>query len=176
MKLYLFWAVSIPAAAIVLAGCATQYVAPAGGPISTIEFTNEAPKPMSVHLHGGSAECTDRRSAGLVKPESVRKVAVPAGSSFVFTAGVDTGNPSAFGALGAAGGIIAALTYKGCTPTIEFVPEANRAYLFRMTSDGKDCSYQFTTQDSNGKVQPVMFTAREWIRASTEAGPFCRKK
>jgi hypothetical protein len=162
------------------AGCATPYKEPTGSNVASIEFIDETSQPMSVHLHGDAKECTDRVNTGGVQPNSRRKVVVRAEQSTAFTVGMDPkglGISHMFGALGA---LLGANTYKGCTPTLDFIPEAGRTYVFRMNSDASVCSYQFFARPLAGQpadeAVPVNFTQREWIRASTETGPFCKKK
>jgi hypothetical protein len=171
------------ATAIAISGCVKPYIEPTGTSIASIEFINDAPETMPIYLHGDSKECTDRMSAGFVQPKAQRKLIIPAGQNLVFTAGVNvgTGKSIALGAMGGAiGGLVAATIYKGCLSTIDFFPEVGGTYVFRMNSDGKDCSYQFFAKPSANQrpdeVLPVAFTTREWIRAMGEAGPFCKKK
>ena len=173
------------ATAVAISGCAApQYIEPAGNSIASIEFIDEASeRTMSIYFHGDSKECTDRTTAGLVQPKSQRKLAIPAGQDLVFTVGLNASIGKSLAILatgGAIGGLIAASTYKGCLPTIDFVPEVGGIYVFRMNLDGKDCSYQFFAKPSanqqSDKALPVAFTTREWIRAFGEAGPFCKKK
>lgn len=63
-----------PIAAIaisVLSGCAAAYQAIIGPLAVPLSFSNETSKPMSVHLYGGSDECTSRRPLGLLAPTEI---------------------------------------------------------------------------------------------------------
>jgi hypothetical protein len=173
-------AVSICTAALVASGCAVPYKEPTGKSTATIEFIDDASDKMSVHLHGDAKECTDRASAGFVASKSQRALTIPAGDQLVFTVGMDAGSAGqlalAFGAIGVA----LMPTYVGCTPTIDFVPEVGKSYVFRMNSDGKNCSFRFygrsAVSQKTEDLSPVTFTTREWIRANGEAGPWCKKR
>lgn len=166
--------------AITISGCATPYKEPTGDSVASIEFIDETSQPMSVHMHGDSKECTDRTNTGGVQAKSERKLVVPANQDVVFTVGMDPKGTNFALMFGAVGALIAANTHLGCTPTIDFVPEVGRTYIFRMNTDSKNCSYQFYAKPSANQrpeeATPVAFTEREWIRAATEAGPFCKKK
>lgn len=165
-------------AAMFITGCATSYKEPNGEKVASIEFINEASEPMSLHLHGGAEECTDRMSAGTVQGKSERKLVVPSAENVVFTVGMTPNGTSIRRVFGIAG--LIATAHKGCTPTIDFTPETGRSYVFRINSDGNDCNYQFYLKPSASQqpeeVVPVAFTKRDWIRAMSESGPFCKKK
>lgn len=158
-------------------GCASPYKEPVTGPKATIEFVDEAAYKMSVHFHDGVETCTGRTSAGLVEARSQRSINVPADKAIVMTVGMDAGYRGQIslvvtGALGA----LVQPTYKGCTPTLEFVPEAGRTYVFKMNSDGVDCTHQLYVSPSVGVSRAVAFNAREWIRAAGESGPWCKRR
>jgi hypothetical protein len=168
---------------ITIPGHAATYKEPTDGPTASIEFVDESPsQKMSLHFHGGAEECTDRINVGGVQANSRRALVVPAGKEFVFTAGMDpNGAGMALLGLGAVGGLMAASnTNTSCTPTIDFVPEAGSAYMFRMTTDGKGCGFKFhlkpSATQSPDDAPPVAFETRQWIRAWGSSGPFCKKK
>lgn len=173
--------VAIWATPLVLLGCAAPYKEPTTGPKASIKFINGGADKMSVHFHQGAAECTDRTSAGFIEAKLPRSLAVPAGKEVVMTAGIDPGDRALLAlAIGGAVGAVLAPSFKGCTPTIEFLPEAGKSYVFRMSSDGNACTHQFyavsaSTQRAE-EVHPVQFISRDWIRAAGEAGPWCKKR
>lgn len=168
------------AAPLALLGCATPYQEPTGNAVASIEFIDDAPGPMSVHLHGDSTECTNRVSPGLVQPKSSRKLKVQAGQSLVFTTGIDAPGSQAVFALGTIGALAGPAFIKGCRATLEFIPEEGRTYMFTMRYIDGACGYQLVEESSpsssQGPTVPVRFETRKWIRAMTEAGPFCEKK
>ncbi|WP_157634412.1 hypothetical protein [Variovorax sp. Root318D1] len=167
-------------APLVLLGCATPYQEPTGKAVASIEFVDDAPGPMSVHLHGDSKECTDRVNPGLVQPKSSRKLKVQAGQSLVFTTGIDAPGSLVLFAMGAVGALAGPAFIKGCSATLEFIPEEDRAYIFTMRYIDGGCGYRLVEASSpnsfSGPAVPVKFEVRKWIRAMTEAGPFCEKK
>lgn len=106
---------------------------------------------------------------------------MPAGRDVVLTIGMDPGDRLLLSmVVGGAVGAALAPSFKGCTPTIEFVPEAGATYVFRMTSDGNDCTHQFYAVSPSvqgiDEARPIRFIARDWVRASGESGPWCKKK
>lgn len=158
-------------------GCASPYKEPVTGPKATIEFVNEAAYKMSVHFDDGVETCTGRTSAGLVEAQSRKSIEVPADKALVMTVGMDAGYRGHIslvvtGALGA----LVQPTYKGCTPTLEFVPEADKTYVFKMISDGVDCTHQLNVLLAGGAPKPVAFLARERTRAAGESGPWCKRR
>jgi hypothetical protein len=162
--------------AVAVLGCAAPYKEPSGRPTASIEFVDDASDPLSLHFHAGAKECTNRTTAPPVAPRSRRTITVVAGEPVVFTAGMDPGGKakSAFGL--AAAGFVNVPIYRGCTPTIEFVPRAGGVYIFRIASDGTDCTYSFlarSTGTNQAAVTPISFNQRAWMRAVTEAGPWC---
>lgn len=166
--------------AVTLAGCATPYKEPAGDSIASIDFINDGSEPMVVYFHRGPEECTDRMKAGGVQPNAHRKLVVAAGKNEVFTVGMSPNGKNTMRVFGVVGVLASMPLHKGCTPTIDFVPEVGRAYEFSMSSEGNDCRYQLHSKPSATQraEKPVFvaFTEREWIRAMDEAGPFCKKK
>jgi len=166
--------------AVTLTGCATPYKEPTGNSIASIEFVNDGSEPMVVHFHGGAEECTDRMKAASVQPNAQHKLAVAAGKNEVFTVGMTPNGKNTMRVFGVVGVLASMPFHKGCTPTIDFVPEVGRAYEFRMSSEGNTCNYQFYSKPSATQraEKPVFvaFTEREWIRAMGEGGPFCKKK
>ncbi|MDP9992842.1 hypothetical protein J2W28_003218 [Variovorax boronicumulans] len=166
---------------LALLGCAAPYREPATGPKASIKFVNDGKDKMSVHFHEDAAECTNRTSTGLIEPKSSRSIAVPAEKEVVLTTGMDPGDRMLI-AIAVGGAVGAALmpSFKGCTPTVEFIPEAGMSYVFRMNSDGSDCTHQFYAVSPSAQgpdeVRPVQFVPREWIRAFGESGPWCKKK
>ena len=165
----------------VMAGCTTPYKEPTNTPTATIEFVNDTTEKMGVQFYDDAKECTNRKTAGLVESRSQRKLIVPAGQSTAFTVSTSLGSSGKkLLGLGAIGGLVTAATYRGCTPTVDFVPSVGAAYIFRMSSDSNECKYQFGAQNpiSGGGTDDmvaVRFTVREWIRPMGEAGPFCKK-
>lgn len=71
-------------------------------------------------------------------------------------------------------------TKKACIPTIDFLPEPSRNYVFQLNSDKTDCSFKFAVRPAQGQQpdenESVAFAKREWIRAWDDSGPFCKKK
>jgi hypothetical protein len=185
-----------------LSGCYTTYQAPTSGPTAQIEFFDSTPEHLSLHLHNGAKECTDRVNVGGVPGKSRRTVTVPAGQPLVFTVGVDAeyARTALFAPIGVAVGLkVAGLQAKpakcaappcaapeprqkfaGCTPTIEFTPESGHSYVFHMASNQKDCTFDFFEAAqagiNDGDAPAVAFVQREWVRGLTEAGPFCKAK
>lgn len=184
---------------IVLAGCAAPlYQEPTSGPTAKIEFIDKTPQPMSLHLHGGVKECTDRINVGGVAAGTSRTVTIQAGQKQVFTVGVNSENANfeVFGKIGLAVGLRGSgyvlrerpcytteclnkrQVFLGCAPTIDFLPEAGRSYVFQMDSNDKSCQYQFYAKPLAGQTEPefaqIPFSERQWIRAFGEAGPFCK--
>lgn len=161
-----------------ITGCATNYKEPTGEKVASVEFINESSEPMSLELYGGAKECTNRMRAGQVQAKSERKLAVPAGEDTVITVGMTPNGTNIQRTFGIVG--LIATAHKGCRPTVDFTPETGRAYVFRMNSDGSDCSYQFYVKPSPNQrpdeVVPVVFTERNWIRPMSESGPFCKSK
>ena len=51
------------------------------------------------------------------------------------------------------------------------------SYVFRMDSDGYRCIYQLNelSKAKEGLAAQAPFIKRDAIRATSEAGPFCRK-
>ena len=105
---------------------------------------------------------------------------IRAGKELAFTVGMDiNGAGPAF-----ATGVIPTLItggYRGCTPTLDFVPEAGRAYVFHINTDGKDCLYRFyekpASEDQKSDQElPIKFAQREWFRAWGNSGPWCKAK
>ena len=153
-----------------------MYQEPTGSSVATIEFINESTSPMATHFYKDATECTDRTNAGGVPASSQRKLLIPAGKNLAFTVAMDPKGASAALAFGALGALL--LSNQGCTPTIDFVPEVGRTYVFRMKSEANDCVYHFyaTPQAGQTEASNVPLTKREWIRPMGEAGPFCTKK
>lgn len=157
--------------------CAAPYKEPTVEPKATIEFVDDAAYKMSVHFHGGAEACTDRTSAGFVEALSKRTLNVPAGKPLVMTVGMDAGYRGQISlVVGGAVGAAFQPTYKGCTPTVEFMPEVGKAYVFRMSSDGSDCVHQFYKSPGAETETSVVFSTREWVRAAGEAGPWCKAR
>jgi hypothetical protein len=184
-----------------LAGCAAPlYQEPVSGPTAKIEFIDETPMPLSLHLHGGAKECTDRINMGGVKEKSTRTITIPAEQNLVFTVGVDSrsANVKTFALIGLGIGLRGSgyelrlipctdtecfkkrQVFVGCTPTIDFLPAAGRTYVFQMDSNEKDCNYQFYAKPVPGQAEQglpqIAFSQRQWLRAFSEAGPFCKAK
>jgi hypothetical protein len=162
-----------------IVGYAGEYQEPVGDATAKIEFIDDASQKMSIHFYADSKECTDRTNSG-VKPNEQRKLAIVAGQDVTFTVGMDPKGASAALSFGAIGALVGANIFKGCTPTITFHPEAGRNYVFRMNTDGKDCSYKFYAKPAAegaqpGEELPVAFGEREWFRAWGNSGPWCKK-
>jgi hypothetical protein len=134
---------------------------------------------MSVHLHGDSKECTNRVTPGLVQPKSSRTLKIQAGRRLVFTSGIDAPDSHPVFALGTIGVLATTAFIKGCSATLEFLPEEGRTYVFTMRYIDGDCGYRLVeapSANSSASAEiPVKFQTRKWIRAMTEAGPFCEK-
>lgn len=162
----------------VLVGCVNLDKEPTAGARASIQFIDDTSYKMSVHFHAGSRECTDRTTAELMGPKSRSTLQVAAGKPMVMTVGMDAGyrGQIRLGVGGAIGADLMASTSKQCTPSLEFTPEEGRSYLFRMRSDGKDCSYEFLAYRSEvaKEATPVDLTVRQWIRAMGESGPWCK--
>ena len=164
--------------------CGTPYVKPAGDEVASIQFIDETQGKMSVHFYQNSKKCTDRITAVFVKPKSSRTFDLVAGKSQVFSIGIDS--PGAVGLFttgSVLGGVFGGLLIEsalegGCSVTLEFVPESNHKYVFLVLPDGEGCGYQLfekPVKDAvSNKAKPVSFKKREWIRANTSAGPFCK--
>jgi hypothetical protein len=185
------------AASVSLTGCYTTYQPPASGPTAKIEFIDSTPEHLSVHLHNGVKECTDRVNAGGVPGNARRTITVPAGQPLVFTVGVDApyAKMALFLPIGFAVGLYSAglkcempdcempvsrKIFIGCAPTIEFTPKSGHNYVFHMTSNQKDCAFDFFDATGAGitqsKAPAVAFVQREWVRGFSEAGPFCKAR
>jgi hypothetical protein len=179
--------------AITISGCVTppsKYIEPTGQSVATIDFIDETNVPMGVDIYKDATECTDRTVAGPIQPKIPKKLRVSAGKELAFTAAVRLNGESnkTVGTLGAMGGALGALTAltvmsatnNVCITTIEFLPEADRNYVFQLNTDGVSCGYTLVTGPTPGQqtneAVPVIFNKREWIRAWGESGPWCKKK
>lgn len=150
----------------VLAGCVSAHRADDGPLAVPLSFGNERSKPMSVHLYGGSDDCTTRQPlVPFVQSRETRRTAVMSGQEVTFTVGQDHSlEPSSSG-----------LVQKGCLATLTFRPEQGKSYLFRLFSAHDTCPYQLSESlrdGSGGRLTP--FLTRTWIRGVTESGPFCK--
>jgi hypothetical protein len=182
------------AIAVSISGCATstpQYKEPTGQSVAPIDFMNETLVPMMLYFYADAAECTDRTFAGLIQPKTLKTLHVSTDKELAFRAVVNLQqerdkNLSRVGALGGALGALAVIAVTvpavkdECMPTIDFLPEAGRNYVFQLNSDGNNCSYTFVSRPTQSQQSddavPVSFTKREWIRPWGESGPFCKKK
>ncbi|ASU41000.1 hypothetical protein hmeg3_23660 [Herbaspirillum sp. meg3] len=131
---------------------------------------------MGAYTYDGPEQCTDRKGLGAIKPNTERTVNVPANKRIVLTVGIDLGFQPAqlLMAGGAVGGLLMAAVYKGCTPTIDFVPQEGQQYVFRIDKELTTCAYHFEIASAtNDTVPPLKYAEREWTRPVGESGPFC---
>lgn len=150
-----------------LAGCSSGYAPPPPSSAASLQFVNQTGVPMAVHLYDEAAECKGRRALAALKPQEARVVFVPGDQdvAFAFTHDVKL-DYAPFERVAA-----------GCIATLSFKPLQGASYVFRMESDGHQCVYRFDAAPAGpeGRAAPVAFIKREAMRATSEAGPFCRK-
>jgi hypothetical protein len=152
-----------------LAGCSTAYTPPPPSEAASLQFVNKTPLPMAVHLYDEAAQCKGRRVLSALKPQEERIVLVPGGRDVAFSIVHDVRvehRPL----------IQFERIATGCLATLSFKPEQGASYVFRMDSDVYHCVYQFNeaAKVQQGLAGQVPFIKREAIRATSEAGPFCR--
>jgi len=149
-----------------LAGCSTGY-APPPSAAASVHFVNNTPLPMALHLYDEASECKGRHVLKALRPQEDREVLVQGGKDVAFAIVHDV-----------------KLDYTpyerlatGCMATLSFKPVVDGRYVFRMDSDGYRCVYQFNEASKSKEEQPapVAFIKREPARATSEAGPFCRR-
>jgi hypothetical protein len=150
-----------------LFGCSTGYAPPPPSASASLQFVNNTAIPMAVHLYDDAAQCKGRRVLEPLKPQEQRVVPVASGKDLTFSIVHDV-----------------KLDYQqpldrivtGCVATLSFKPEQGGSYVFRMDSDGHHCVYLFNeaAKVQQGLAGQVPFIKREAIRATSEAGPFCR--
>jgi hypothetical protein len=152
----------------VLSGCAATYQMIDGPLAAPLSFSNETSRPLSVHLYGGSDECTSRLPLGpLVQSKEVRRTAVMSGQEVTFTVGQDLSVESS----------VSGLVQKGCLATLTFRPAQGKSYRFRFFSVNEICSYQLSESLGDGSgARLTPFVSRSWVRAITESGPFCKRR
>jgi hypothetical protein len=156
--------------ACLLAGCSTgytSYMPPPPSAAASLQFVNGTTLPITVHLYDDAAECTGRHLLKALKPQEERVVPVPAGKAVAFAITYDV--------------TLDRMPFErippGCGVTLSFKPEQGGNYVFRLDSpDAHRCVYRF---NDASKVQPspaaqVPYIKREAVRATSEAGPFCR--
>jgi hypothetical protein len=156
--------------ALLLGGCVSTYVEPVGEERAPVEFVNDSPLPMGHLIYRGAAECTDRAGIGkLLAPGERRIVYVTAKEETAFEVSQDISHT-----LGVSGAIPEVFT--GCVATISFQADMTKKYSFSLRQANGACSFSFTETGSDGQVGPVAYEKREWIRALSESGPFCKPK
>ena len=153
--------------ACMLAGCSTGYAPPPPSAAASLQLVNQTAIPMVAYLYDEAAECKGRRVLAELKPHEQRTVLVPGGQDVAFAITHDLK--------------LDTLPYDrvttGCIVTLAFKPELGASYAFRMDSDGYRCVYQFheASKAKEGLAAQAPFIKREALRATSEAGPFCRK-
>lgn len=170
---------------IISSACMTAYVEPEHDNVARINFVNEGVGSMAIHFYNDASECTDRLTAPGVKTNEAKTYRISAGRDLAFTVSKDPqGTRALFSSGVALGGAIGGVMVEsalnsGCIPTIEFVAEKGRDYVFRMFSGAEECRYQFFQMPQisapSQRATDVTFRKRQWIRPLGEAGPFCEK-
>lgn len=160
---------------VFISGCVSTYNPPAGSRTASLEFFNNSDAAMSTHLFMSAKDCADRVNLGLVDEQEGKLINVVAGDIIVISAGMDTRsgrNEDVFEGNGGSDGI---KEYKGCTPMLEFYPEEGKSYILKMRDTDEGCAYTFGEKDKD-KILAVPFVERGFIRALSDAGPFCESK
>ncbi len=150
-----------------LAGCSTGYTPPPPSAAASLQFVNKTTLPIALYLYDDATECTGRHVMKALTPQEERVVPVPAGKPVAFAITHDVKHDyTPFDRVAT-----------GCIETLSFKPELGGSYVFRLDSDGYRCVYQFSeaSKVQQGLGAQVAFVKREALRATSEAGPFCRK-
>lgn len=147
------------AAVLMLTSCATpRYQQPQSGTTAVLRLLPVGK--TNAFSYQRASICTGRQMVISTKdPEGAPKViTIPAQEAFTLTLAWDT--HASFSN--------SAIEFKGCAPTVTFVPEAGRKYVAGPSTDGQCALY---LRDDAGTA--VQATQRRWKTGLSESSSFC---
>lgn len=141
--------------ALLVWGCAAKYVEPTGDKVALLAIENGTTEPVTPAIYGDAGECRNRSVIPSIAPGEQGAFKVAAGKDLAVTVTMSR-REIKYGT------------------TLVFRPEAGHRYLANLNMDAKAGEVLLSDITSLLAPKPVKATAREWIRASGDAGPWCK--
>ena len=151
----------VAVSSLLVNGCGTAYVEPAGG--APVTFRNATPVHLLLMSFAGPTKCTDPQGIGGFAPAAEKTVRFQEGKVATFSAQILSASSTATG-----------LTSTSCIHIGSFVPQPGASYTATITATSDRCFLSISKKNSIAQIEQERgYVQRKYITPLVASEGFC---